>query len=149
MEVTGEPVSLHAALGGLFNAAAWRVVHESLQRLGVQLVFGPAEVRRVGADHRSADALPCRSPRAQGQAGGRAQSDGRAVAGLLRRVRSHDLRHSCATLLYEQGVPIEKIQDVLGHSAPTIGELIYVEVTRQAQRSTTTDQLGLSVRCLT
>ncbi|MFG3603803.1 tyrosine-type recombinase/integrase [Micromonospora chersina] len=32
----------------------------------------------------------------------------------LRRVRFHDLRHSCATLLYEQGVPIEKIQDVLG-----------------------------------
>ncbi|WP_368046119.1 tyrosine-type recombinase/integrase [Micromonospora soli] len=32
----------------------------------------------------------------------------------LRRVRFHDLRHSCATLLYEQGEPIEKIQDVLG-----------------------------------
>ncbi|MEU7996166.1 tyrosine-type recombinase/integrase [Micromonospora sp. NPDC049060] len=59
----------------------------------------------------------------------------------LRRVRFHDLRHSCATLLYEQGVPIEKIQDVLGHSSPTITKLIYVEVTRQAQRSTT-DKLG-------
>ena len=32
----------------------------------------------------------------------------------LRHARFHDLRHSCATLLYEQGVPIEKIQDVLG-----------------------------------
>lgn len=59
----------------------------------------------------------------------------------LRRIRFHDLRHSCATLLYEQGVPIEKIQDVLGHSSPTITKLIYVEVTRQAQRSTT-DKLG-------
>lgn len=59
----------------------------------------------------------------------------------LRRVRFHDLRHSCATLLYEQGVPIEKIQDVLGHSSPTITKLIYVEVSRQAQRSTT-DKLG-------
>jgi integrase len=27
---------------------------------------------------------------------------------------------TCATLLYEQGVPIENIQDVLGHSSPTI-----------------------------
>jgi integrase len=35
----------------------------------------------------------------------------------LRRIRFHDLRHSCATLLYEQGVPIEKIQDILGHSS--------------------------------
>ncbi|WP_312877379.1 tyrosine-type recombinase/integrase [Micromonospora profundi] len=63
-----------------------------------------------------------------------------ALAGL-RRVRFHDLRHSCATLLYEQGVPIERIQDVPGHSSPAITKLIYVEVTRQAQRSTT-DKLG-------
>ncbi|WP_130332571.1 tyrosine-type recombinase/integrase [Micromonospora kangleipakensis] len=59
----------------------------------------------------------------------------------LRRIRSHDLRHSCATLLYEQGVPIEKIQDILGHSSPTITKLIYVEVTRQSQRSSV-DKLG-------
>ena len=38
----------------------------------------------------------------------------------LRRVCLHDLHHSCATLLYEQGVPIEKIQDVLGHSFPRL-----------------------------
>ncbi|MEU5914828.1 tyrosine-type recombinase/integrase [Micromonospora sp. NPDC047527] len=59
-----------------------------------------------------------------------------ALAGL-RRVCFHDLRHSCATLLYEQGVPIERIQDVLGHSTPAITKPIYVEVTRQAQCSTT------------
>jgi integrase len=39
------------------------------------------------------------------------------VAGL-RRIRFHDLRHSCATLLYEQGVEINKIQDILGHKFP-------------------------------
>ncbi|MFF0172357.1 hypothetical protein [Micromonospora profundi] len=38
-------------------------------------------------------------------------------------------------------MPIERIQDVLGHSSPAITKLIYVEVTRQAQRSTT-DKLG-------
>ena len=54
----------------------------------------------------------------------------------LRRIRFHDLRHSCATLLYEQGVEINKIQDILGHSSPTITKLIYVEVTREGQRDT-------------
>jgi integrase len=54
----------------------------------------------------------------------------------LRRIRFHDLRHSCATLLYEQGVDINKIQDILGHSSPTITKLIYVEVTREGQRDT-------------
>ncbi|HEX6501057.1 MAG TPA: site-specific integrase [Micromonosporaceae bacterium] len=53
----------------------------------------------------------------------------------LRRIRFHDLRHSCATLLYEQGVPIENIQDVLGHSSPTITKTIYVEATRKVQRA--------------
>jgi integrase len=52
----------------------------------------------------------------------------------LRHIRFHDLRHSCATLLYEQGVDINKIQDILGHSSPTITKLIYVEVTREGQR---------------
>jgi integrase len=38
-------------------------------------------------------------------------------------------------------VEIEKVQDILGHSSPTITKLIYVEITRQAQRSTA-DKLG-------
>ncbi|WP_344351075.1 tyrosine-type recombinase/integrase, partial [Catellatospora coxensis] len=49
-------------------------------------------------------------------------------------IRFHDLRHSCATILYDQGVPIENIQDVLGHSSPTITKTIYVEATRKIQR---------------
>jgi integrase len=53
----------------------------------------------------------------------------------VRPIRFHDLRHSCATLLYEQGVPIENIQDVLGHSSPTITKTIYIEVTRKVQQA--------------
>jgi integrase len=57
------------------------------------------------------------------------------------KIRFHDLRHSCATLLYEQGVPLEHIQDVLGHSSPTITKTIYVDSTRQVQRAAV-DRLG-------
>ncbi len=34
----------------------------------------------------------------------------------LRPIRFHDLRHSCATLLLSQGIPMKQIQDWLGHS---------------------------------
>jgi integrase len=34
----------------------------------------------------------------------------------LRSIRFHDLRHSCASLLLAQGVPMKQIQDWLGHS---------------------------------
>ena len=34
----------------------------------------------------------------------------------LRRIRFHDLRHSCASLLLANGVPLKQIQEWLGHS---------------------------------
>jgi len=34
----------------------------------------------------------------------------------LRRIRLHDLRHSCASLLLKSGVSMKAIQDWLGHS---------------------------------
>jgi Site-specific recombinase XerD len=34
----------------------------------------------------------------------------------LRKIRYHDLRHSCASLLLANGVPMKQIQDWLGHS---------------------------------
>jgi integrase len=59
----------------------------------------------------------------------------------VRRIRVHDLRHSCATLLYDQDVPLERIQDVLGHSSPTVTKSIYVEPTRRVQQDAV-DRLG-------
>ncbi|WP_185449859.1 site-specific integrase [Kribbella qitaiheensis] len=52
----------------------------------------------------------------------------------VRRIRFHDLRHSCASLLYSQGVPLENIQDVLGHSSPTVTKVIYVDVAEDVTR---------------
>ena len=34
----------------------------------------------------------------------------------LRKIRFHDLRHSCASLLLENNVPMKQIQEWLGHS---------------------------------
>ena len=34
----------------------------------------------------------------------------------LKKIRFHDLRHSCASLLLSNGVPLKQIQEWLGHS---------------------------------
>ena len=34
----------------------------------------------------------------------------------MKKMRLHDLRHSCASLLLANGVPLKQIQDWLGHS---------------------------------
>jgi integrase len=44
------------------------------------------------------------------------------------RIRVHDLRHSCASLLWSRGVPLEQIQDILGHADPRTTKTIYVDV---------------------
>ena len=43
----------------------------------------------------------------------------------LKKIRFHDLRHSCATLLRSQEVPMEDIQKWLGHSQITPTEHLY------------------------
>ena len=46
----------------------------------------------------------------------------------LRRVRVHDLRHTCASLLHALGVPARDAQEILGHSHISITLGIYTHV---------------------
>jgi len=39
----------------------------------------------------------------------------------VRRIRFHDLRHTCASMLLAQGVQPRVVMDVLGHSPPLDG----------------------------
>lgn len=52
----------------------------------------------------------------------------------LRRVRFHDLRHSCATLLLVQGVSPRVVMEVLGHSEIALTMNAYSHVVPELQR---------------
>jgi integrase len=43
----------------------------------------------------------------------------------LRRIRLHDTRHTAASLMLASGVPVKVVQELLGHSSPTITLSIY------------------------
>jgi integrase len=49
-------------------------------------------------------------------------------AGLPTTIRFHDLRHSCATLLLAQGVPLVVVRDTLGHTQISTTADIYGHV---------------------
>jgi integrase len=57
-------------------------------------------------------------------------------------VRFHDLRHSCASLLVNMGVPLEVIRDILGHSTVKTTER-YAHLRTTAQREAL-EKLGAS-----
>lgn len=51
----------------------------------------------------------------------------------LRKIRFHDLRHSCASLLLKQGVPMKQIQEWLGHSDISTTANIYAHLDSQSK----------------
>lgn len=59
----------------------------------------------------------------------------------LRRIRFHDLRHSTATLLLEQGVDLVVIQELLGHAHIGVTAGVYAHVRLRLQRQAI-DSLG-------
>lgn len=52
----------------------------------------------------------------------------------VRRIRFHDLRHTCASLLLAQGVPARVVMDVLGHSQIAVTMDLYSHVMPSALR---------------
>jgi integrase len=52
----------------------------------------------------------------------------------VRPVRRHDLRHTCASLLLAQGVPLRVVMEVLGHSQIAVTANTYTHVLPTLQR---------------
>ena len=54
--------------------------------------------------------------------------DAGTVEEMMKRIRFHDLRHSCASLLYANGVSLKEIQEWLGHSDISTTSNIYTHL---------------------
>jgi len=68
-------------------------------------------------------------------------ADGHAAAHEFRslpRLRFHDLRHSCASLLLAQGVPLSTIQEVLGHTSYAFTRDVYAHLSEELKRDAAT-----------
>ncbi|WP_311137307.1 tyrosine-type recombinase/integrase [Streptomyces sp. I6] len=63
----------------------------------------------------------------------------------VRKVPVHDLRHTCASLLHEQGADTRMIMEVLGHSSIRMTMDIYTFVRLDSQRSAF-DRVGDALR---
>ncbi|WP_030518824.1 site-specific integrase [Nocardia sp. NRRL WC-3656] len=61
----------------------------------------------------------------------------------LRPIRLHDLRHSCATLLFAQGADIATVQRILRHASITTTTRFYLEVIEKVQREAVAGMDGL------
>ncbi|MFJ7181527.1 tyrosine-type recombinase/integrase [Streptomyces massasporeus] len=63
----------------------------------------------------------------------------------VRKIRFHDLPHTCASLLHEQGADARMIMEVLGHSSILMTMDIYTFVRLDSQRSAF-DRVGDALR---
>jgi integrase len=61
----------------------------------------------------------------------------------LKRIRFHDLRHSCASLLYANGVSLKEIQEWLGHSDIATTSNIYTHLDYSSKVSSANAILGI------
>ena len=52
---------------------------------------------------------------------------------ILRKIRFHDLRHSCASLLLAKRIPMKEIQDWLGHSTYSTTANIYAHLEKDTK----------------
>ena len=52
---------------------------------------------------------------------------------ILRKIRFHDLRHSCASLLLAKEIPMKEIQDWLGHSTYSTTANIYAHLEKDTK----------------
>ena len=51
-------------------------------------------------------------------------------------MRFHDLRHSCATVLLVQQVPMKYVQELLGHSSLKMTSDLYSHIVPEIRRET-------------
>ncbi len=61
----------------------------------------------------------------------------------MRRIRFHDLRHSCASLLYANGVSLKEIQEWLGHSNILTTANIYIHLDYSSKIASANAILGV------
>ncbi|MEV0282002.1 site-specific integrase [Streptomyces sp. NPDC050610] len=71
--------------------------------------------------------------------------DALCTRAAVRKVRFHDLRHTCASLLHERGADARMIMEVLGHSSIRVTMDIYTFVRLDSQRSAF-DRVGGALR---
>ena len=64
--------------------------------------------------------------------------------GVDRHIRIHDLRHTCASLMIQNGVPPKAVQDILGHSTYVVTMNTYVHTNPEMLR-TAVDILGKAI----